>query len=123
MTELKLIIAGGRDFNDYERLSRVVTELATLPDMYGPYAVSIVSGMARGADTLGYRFAVENNIKVYGYSADWDKHGKSAGFVRNKEMGDFSDVLLAFWDSQSRGTKHMIDYMRSLGKPVHIVAY
>jgi hypothetical protein len=78
--------------------------------------------MARGADALGYQFAKTNNIMVYEFPADWSQ-GKSAGFKRNAQMGDFSDGLLAFWDGQSRGTKGMIEYMQRLGKPVHVVRY
>ena len=79
--------------------------------------------MAAGADLLAYYFAVKNNVVAYKFPVDWNKHGKSAGMIRNKQMGDFADGLLAFWDGKSRGTKQMIEYMHSLGKPVHVVHY
>ena len=118
--EFKLIVAGGRDFDDYELLSNSINYLAH--NIYKDKEVSIVSGMARGADNLGYTFAVSHNVKRYMFPADWSL-GKSAGYIRNKQMGDFSDGLLAFHDGTSRGTKHMIDYMLSLNKPTHIVKY
>ena len=121
MQELKLIVAGGRDFNDYELLSKVIMDLALKE--YADKAVSIVSGMAKGADSLGYMFAVENNVRKYIFPADWNKYGKRAGMLRNKEMGNFADALVAFWDGQSRGTHQMIQFMGELGKPVHIVKY
>ena len=121
MNEFKLIIAGGRDFNDYEVVSHQLNRLAN--GELGPYAVSIVSGMARGADALGARFARENNVKLYEFPADWEQNGKRAGFLRNEEMGRFSDGLLVFWDGQSRGTKHMIEFMKSLAKPIRIINY
>lgn len=119
--EFKLIVAGGRDFNDAAALE---TKLYDLAD--GALAfknVSIVSGMARGADALGFAFAKTNNIQCYEFSADWDKYGKSAGFRRNADMAYFADGLLAFWDGKSKGTKHMIECMYALNKPVWIYNY
>jgi len=121
MTELKLIVAGGREFKDYQRLSAEIFAYAEgVGDNVG---VSLVSGMARGADALGYRFAKENNVTVYEFPADWDKYGKRAGYLRNAEMAQFADALMAFWDGKSRGTKHMIDCMTQMGKPVVVVRY
>lgn len=121
MNEFKLIVAGGRDFNDYALLSRELNILAN--EDYHDRAVSIVSGMAKGADRMGSIFAKANNVKVYDFPADWGTYGNRAGFMRNEDMGRFADGLLAFWDGQSRGTAHMIGYMKKLGKPVHIVSY
>lgn len=117
--EHKLIIAGGRDFCNYELLKTAVNTYANSKQN----KVSIVSGMAKGADALGYRLAEEYNIKVYEFPANWNKHGKRAGFVRNEEMGNFADSLIAFWDGKSRGTKHMIDFMKQLNKPVTVIPY
>jgi hypothetical protein len=121
LPEFKLIVAGGRDFNDYDLLSRVLIAIADVE--LADKAVSIVSGVARGADQLGLEFARHHDVKLYAFLADWDKYGKRAGFLRNEEMGQFSDGLLAFWDGKSRGTKHMIDYMHSLNKPVIVHQY
>ena len=120
MTEFKLIVAGGRDFMDYQKLSQVLFDLSS--QQYADKAVSIVSGMAKGADALGVRFAKEHGVTLYKYPADWSL-GKSAGFRRNEQMGQESDGLVAFWDGHSSGTKHMIDYMQQLNKPVHVVSY
>ena len=121
MKEFKLIVAGGRDFYDYQLLSDTLFNMSS--GIYVDYAISIVSGMAGGADRMGYLFAKEHQVKIYGYPANWDKYGKRAGFMRNEVMGDFADGLLAFWDGKSRGTKHMIDYMTKLNKPVHVIEY
>ena len=121
MCELKQIVAGSRDFNDYALLDQKIHSLAT--GEYDNRAISIVSGMARGADALGVEFAREYGVQLFKFPAYWDMHGKGAGFLRNMAMGDFSDALLAFWDGRSRGTAHMIKYMQSLGKPTHIVYY
>lgn len=117
----RLIIAGGRDFNNYGRLVQVMEQSSTEPIHAGN--LIIVSGLAKGADLLGYQYAIAKGLDVCGFAANWNAHGKAAGFIRNKEMGNFADGLYAFWDSQSRGTKHMIDYMNSLGKPVRIINY
>lgn len=121
MQELKLIVAGGRDFNDYELLSTTVMYLANR--VYQASQVSIVCGMARGADMLGHHFATEHDVKVYEFPANWSGLGKRAGFMRNTEMGKFADSLVVFWDGKSHGTKHMMDFMTQLGKPVHVVKY
>lgn len=121
VNEFKLIVAGGRDFDDYVEMHAQVMKLATTA--YRDHEISIVSGMARGADALAVRFANVERIQLYKFPADWDKYGKRAGFLRNEEMAKFSDGLLAFWDGQSRGTAHMIKTMQAMGKPVHVVRY
>lgn len=121
MREYKLIVAGGRDFNDANLLSQTLMGLSA--EAGDAVCISIVSGMARGADMLGFQFAREHNVKCYQFPADWSQYGKRAGFIRNKQMGDFADGLLAFWDGESRGTKQMIEYMQSLGKPTYVIRY
>lgn len=81
----------------------------------------IVCGMARGADQIGYDFARYYSIPVAGFPADWDKHGKSAGYIRNKEMSEYADELIAYWDGKSNGTKNMIDLMALAKKPTTII--
>lgn len=113
MKEFKLIIAGGRNFTDTKMLSGVIDQLVNHGELKN-YAVSYM---------LGREFALAFNVKRYEFPANWNQHGKAAGFIRNKQMGDFADGLLAFWDGQSRGTKQMIEYMQSLGKPTYIIRY
>lgn len=120
MKEFKLIVAGGRDFDDAEHLSRVLFAMADVE--FADYEVSIVSGMARGADALGYQFAKANGVKTYEFPADWGL-GKHAGFLRNEAMAKFSDGLLCFWDEKSKGSKHMIETMRRLNKPMTVIKY
>jgi len=119
--EYKLIVAGGRDFADYDLLSAELFALAeNAPE--GVERIAIVCGMARGADALGYQFARNESATVYKFPADWDTHGKAAGYKRNQQMAEFSDGLLAFWNG-SNGTAHMIKCMERLNKPVRIVRY
>jgi hypothetical protein len=120
--ELKVIVAGGRDFNNYALLRSTIFTLVH-SKLYSGYGISIVSGMARGADSLAVEFATTHNVKLYQFPADWATYGKAAGPIRNREMAKFADVLLAFWDGQSAGTRNMIDEMSRLRKRVHIVRY
>lgn len=100
----KYLIAGSRTFNDYNLLLQVINKYEK-PDV-------IIEGGAKGADVLGRRYANENNIECQEYKADWDRYGKSAGYIRNSEMVnqlDKTDKAFIFWDGKSKGTKHTID--------------
>lgn len=117
----KVIIAGGRDFNDYKLLDDKCLKI--LSKKLKTHKVEIVSGHAKGADELGERFAVNHNLQLYCYPADWNKYGKSAGYRRNVVMSENADSLIAFWNGESKGTKHMIDIMQRQNKPYRIIKY
>lgn len=117
-TIYKIIIAGGRDFDDYELLKRICDNLIKYKD-----SVEIVSGGANGADKLGERYAKENNMNLRIFPADWYKFGKSAGYKRNLQMASYADVLIAFWDGKSKGTGHMIDLAKKHGLGVTVINY
>ena len=110
-----LIIAGSRNIEDYE-----VVRLAVEESGWWPQITEIVSGGARGVDRLGERLAKRNNMHIRIFPADWLAYGKSAGYKRNCDMAEYADFLVAVWDGQSRGTQHMINIMKNLGKPVYI---
>lgn len=116
----KLIVAGGRDFEDWKLLSESLHTLLTNKWSGG---IEIVEGGARGADRLGCRYAMDRGLAHKRISADWDTHGKKAGIMRNIEMAEYADALVAFWDQNSKGTLHMIGTMRKMGKPVRVVKY
>lgn len=128
MKELRVIIAGSRDFNDYKLLKKSAIEIITKKTML-PDLTRIISGGARGADTLGERFANEMGLEISRFISDWDGFGKRAGYVRNAEMAKFAveddndGMLIAFWDGKSRGTKHMIDLAKRYGLEVHVVNF
>lgn len=113
---MKIIIAGGRDFNNYYILEKVLNSFKGFID-------EVISGDARGADELGARWATYNNIHVNHFPADWDYYGHAAGFIRNIEMADNADALIAFWDSKSKGTEHMIKTMQLKKKPYRVFNY
>lgn len=117
----KVIVAGGRKFNNYELLKRKLDNI--LSEKRKTHQIYIVSGMAQGADSLGERYANENGFNVLGFPAEWDLYGKSAGFKRNAEMAKVGDALVAFWDGESRGTKNMIELAQDKQLLVRIIKY
>lgn len=116
-----LIIAGGRDFNDYDKLVREALKL--IRNELVNHDVEIISGGANGADNLGERFANQYGFPLHVCKADWNTHGKRAGILRNMKMGDVAHGLLAFYDGESRGTGHMINYMAHLKKDYRVIEY
>ena len=110
---MKVIIAGSRtirDKNTVERAMRKVTWVIT----------EIVSGGAAGVDTLGEEIAKEKGVSVRIFNADWNQYGKSAGPIRNQQMADYADALLAVWDGRSRGTLDMIRRAFNSGLDVYV---
>ena len=117
----KIIIAGGRDFMDYNLLKEKANKI--LQEKKVTHKIVIISGCARGADTLGLRYASENAFDVEGYPANWDKYGKKAGYMRKVEMAENANALIAFWDGKSKGTKHMIDIAIERNLPTRVIKY
>ena len=115
----RIIIAGGRDFDDWNLMVHRMGKML----MHFKQAPEIVSGTAQGADRMGERWAETQGLRVVRYPADWQRHGKSAGYKRNQEMAENAEVLCAFWDGQSWGTKHMIDIALREGLEVHVFRY
>lgn len=118
----KLIIAGSRTITNYEDVRQAVIKSGYWAQYR--HELEIVSGCARGVDQLGERFAEYNGLVCHRFPADWNKYGKRAGCLRNIQMGEYSDLLVAVWDGKSRGTKQMIEWseQNGLGVYVHLVA-
>ena len=110
---MKVIIAGSRSITDGKAVRKAV-------DLSGFSITEVVSGNADGVDKLGELWAASENIPVKRFLPDWKRLGKKAGIVRNREMGEYADALVAVWDGKSRGTKHMIEYMRGIRKPTFV---
>jgi hypothetical protein len=108
---MRIIIAGGRDFDNYELLKDVCDEF-----LKDKVVTEIVTGKADGADYFGEKYAIERGFKVKEFPAEWGKYKKGAGHVRNAEMAEYSDCLIAFYDGKSKGTKNMLEeaYSRKL---------
>ena len=122
--QARIIVAGGRDFNNYILLSEAMDAVL---ERYTLSEVSIVSGCCQGADTLGERYAKEHGISVVRIPADWLAYGKAAGPIRNRKMAEYASegegVLVAFWDKASRGTASMIQLAEKYGLQTKIITY
>lgn len=109
---MKTIIAGSRTINNYNIVKSAIEKVVNSDD--GWTITEIVSGGAKGIDSLGERWAKNNDIPIKRFVADWEQYGKAAGPIRNTLMAKYSDCLIAIWDGKSRGTSHMITEAQSL---------
>jgi predicted Rossmann fold nucleotide-binding protein DprA/Smf involved in DNA uptake len=121
--KVRICIAGSRDFNNFDYAEEVIQCFSDSHPEIKQDDVIIVSGGARGADKIGEQLAHKFGLGLDIYPAKWDLYGKSAGYKRNREMAEISDYVFCFWDGKSKGTKHMIDLCKSLGKPTYVIEY
>lgn len=111
---MKIIIAGSRTITDPKWVRQAVLE-SKFP------ISSVVCGEAAGVDTMGEQWALDNGFPRHYFPALCKTHGKRAGMIRNAEMADFADGLIAIWDGVSRGTLNMIEQMKKRNKPIFIL--
>jgi hypothetical protein len=124
---VKLCIFGSR--NLLPSIEEIDDEVAHIDTRYLDEAgqvrhgrvTQVVSGCASGADLAGERWAKERGVWIERFPADWNKHGKGAGPIRNRAMAVYADVGLAFWNGSSSGTANMVCTMVELNKPVRVV--
>lgn len=110
---MRTIIAGSREFNDYELMNNIITESG--------FVIScVISGCASGADTLGEVFARENKILLERYPANWDAHGKSAGPIRNSQMAEVAEAAIVVCKKDSRGSHDMIRKAMAKNIPLYV---
>jgi len=110
---MKVIIAGSRHTTNYRIIVEAVNES-------GFDITEVISGGARGVDSLGERFALNNNVAVKKFTANWSKHGRAAGPMRNQQMADYADALIAIPSRISIGTRDMIKKAEKAGLTVFI---
>lgn len=115
---MKIVIAGGRTFTDWEYF---MGYMSVLPRWIGEDDFEVVSGGATGVDNMGEEFARLFGLKLKVFPADWEAHGRAAGPIRNEQMAQYADGVIAFWDGRSRGTKNMIDTARKFNKWTYVV--
>lgn len=111
---MKVIIAGPRDFHDWDKFQECVGQLSNFD------VTEVVSGEANGVDAMGERWATASGIPVRLFPADWNANGRAAGPIRNREMAEYADMLLAltYRNKPSRGTSNMIKQAREMGLEV-----
>lgn len=117
---LKIIVAGGREFDDEELLFETLDNILRKRE---PSEVQIVSGCARGADKLGEKYAEARGIDVKRFPAQWDIHGNAAGPIRNEEMAEYANACVCFWDGRSKGTNDMIKRAKAHSLRTKVVMY
>jgi hypothetical protein len=113
----RVVVAGSRGFEDYALMERKLDALLSRLDN-----IEIVSGGARGADSLGERYAVERGFRLRRMPAYWHAFSKPAGHIRNRRMSWYGTHLVAFWNGQSPGTRGMIDFAKEDGLSLRVVA-
>lgn len=120
---MKLAIIGSRGFEDYGHFVTVMLDWFGRYEEAGPYSVvtEVISGGAKGADSLGARWAKERNIKLTEFIPDWNKHGRKAGILRNEDIVKAADFVLAFWDGASKGTANSLSIAKRLKRPTLII--
>jgi len=113
---MKIAIVGSRTFYDQPLLRESVSKELDISEID-----LIVSGGAKGADSLAEKFADENNISKQIFYPEWSKYGKGAGYIRNKLIIENVDIVFAFWDGKSKGTKHSINLAKELNKQLFVI--
>ena len=114
----RIAVVGSRDFNNYQLLEYTLNKIVK-----DNKDIVIVSGGARGADALAEQYADKRGFNKLIFLADWKKHGKRAGYLRNHYIIKHCDFCVCFWDGQSRGTAHDIELCDKYNKPCLIVKY
>ncbi len=107
---MKLAVIGSRTFTDFKYLSKI---------LQFHECTQIISGGARGADSLAKQYAAEKGISYIEFLPDWDNQGRKAGIFRNIKIVDAADEIVAFWDGKSKGTAHSLELAEEAGKPVY----
>lgn len=115
---VKVIIAGSRSFGDYDWLCDICDSI--LERLSEQHEIVVLSGGAKGSDTMGELYAKERGYIFKRFPPDWNRFGRAAGPIRNRDMADNADILIAFWDGKSLGTKSMIDIAEKRKLQIHI---
>lgn len=106
---MRITIGGCRDYNNYSVFEKFVSECISEIESEN---IIILSGHCSGVDAMAERYAMEKGYKLEIYPADWKKYGRAAGPKRNKEMVQDSNVVIAFWDGKSKGTKSLVEFAK-----------
>jgi hypothetical protein len=109
---MKVIVAGSRTITDYKTVACTIAASNLQID-------ELISGGAKGVDSLGERYANYHGIPIKQFLADWNLYGKKAGYLRNKQMAEYADALILVWNGKSKGSGHM----KELAKKANLFIY
>ena len=118
--EMRIAVVGNRKFQDFNLLKTTLEDYI-VENCFDD--VTIVSGGSLGADKLAEKYAIENQYNLVIFQPDWRQYGRSAGIIRNKLIVDNSDIVFAFWNEDSRGTRSTIKFAKKAKKPYQIISY
>lgn len=121
MPGIKVLVCGSRSITDRDWIFSQIDKYCN--DFFRDFDITIIEGAARGVDQIARSYAIEKGWNVEEYPAEWEKYGKSAGYIRNDVMVKKADAVLVLWDGTSKGTKHDIDLCVKYDKPHRIVNY
>ena len=114
---MNVSIIGSRGFNNKLLFDAVIDQI--IENIQSP--ITIISGGAKGADQLAADYATHKSIHLKVYQADWKRYGKGAGMIRNTQIIEDADLVIAFWDGQSKGTLDSINKAKKLHKDIHVL--
>jgi len=114
---VNIAVVGSRNYINKQFIYKVLDKFISNLNL----DVILVSGGARGVDTISKEYAISRNINIIEFKADWNKYGKSAGFIRNADIINKANIVFAFWDGKSSGTKDSIN--KSIKQNKHLVVY
>jgi len=120
---MRILVCGSRHFDDFNQLNQLLADLDFRGTVGEPRIKTIIEGEAKGADTLARKWGEMNGKEILKFPADWDKHGRAAGPIRNNQMLDEGkpDLVVAFLAKDSKGTKNMIEQAEKAGVPVKVI--
>lgn len=117
----RIIIAGSRTAPENDK--EIFLKVTTILNQLGFEDIEIVSGTARGADKFGENYAKEMLLPIKRFKPDWDKFGKSAGMIRNRQMADYATHLILIWDGKSKGSANMKREAEKQGLKIREIIY
>lgn len=117
---MKIAIIGSRTFNDWTKFNTGVHDNMSNTELLDSNTC-LISGGAKGADSLAERFSMATAIPIEVIKPDYAVHGKAATHIRNRQIVDKSDKVIAFWDGSSKGTKSVIEYASKLKKDLRVI--
>ena len=107
---MKLLIVGSRSITDFDLSPHIADDVNT-----------IISGGARGIDSLAERYADQHRLSKYILRPRYDLYGRAAPFKRNEHMVDIADAVLVIWDGHSKGAEYTLKYAKRINKPTTLV--
>lgn len=122
LQKITLAVVGSRAACDYAAFEQKLKKRIERLELEGFVIDVIISGEAPGVDAMVVDFCKWNRYNYRPYPADWDGLGKGAGFIRNSEVVVTADVVVAFWDKVSHGTKDTVEKTLAARKTLYITS-